>query len=426
MKILIVGSGGREHALAWKAKHNQSVTEIYVAPGNGGTANEDGVTNVEIASDDINGLSKFAQVNEIDLTIVGPELPLVKGITDKFESLNLNCFGPSRKAAQLEGSKKFMKDFLSRHGIPTAIYESFSHLESAIKYLKKLSTPIVIKADGLAAGKGVTVAQTYTEAEKAVRACLEERSFGEAGNKVVIEEFLQGEEASFIVLTDGKTVLPLASSQDHKTRDDQDKGPNTGGMGAYSPAPVITTEIHKKILDQVIMPTIKGLAKEGITYCGFLYAGLMIDNKQNIKVLEFNCRFGDPETQPILMRLDSDLVELCYKASKKELKQIKLKWNSKVSLGVVMASGGYPQEYEKGHPIEGLPPENENLKVFHAGTLAENKLIKTDGGRVLCVTALGKNISEAQLNAYNYVKQIKWKDCFYRTDIGYRAVERES
>ena len=426
MKILIVGSGGREHALAWKAKHNQSVTEIYVAPGNGGTANEDGVTNVEIASDDINGLSKFAQVNEIDLTIVGPELPLVKGITDKFESLNLNCFGPSRKAAQLEGSKKFMKDFLSRHGIPTAIYESFSHLESAIKYLKKLSTPIVIKADGLAAGKGVTVAQTYTEAEKAVRACLEERSFGEAGNKVVIEEFLQGEEASFIVLTDGKTVLPLASSQDHKTRDDQDKGPNTGGMGAYSPAPVITTEIHKKILDQVIMPTIKGLAKEGITYCGFLYAGLMIDNKQNIKVLEFNCRFGDPETQPILMRLDSDLVELCYQASKKELKQIKLKWNSKVSLGVVMASGGYPQEYEKGHPIEGLPPENENLKVFHAGTLAENKLIKTDGGRVLCVTALGKNISEAQLNAYNYVKQIKWKDCFYRTDIGYRAVERES
>ena len=426
MKILIVGSGGREHALAWKAKHNQSVTEIYVAPGNGGTANEDGVTNVEIASDDINGLSKFAQVNEIDLTIVGPELPLVKGITDKFESLNLNCFGPSRKAAQLEGSKKFMKDFLSRHGIPTAIYESFSHLESAIKYLKKLSIPIVIKADGLAAGKGVTVAQTYTEAEKAVRACLEERSFGEAGNKVVIEEFLQGEEASFIVLTDGKTVLPLASSQDHKTRDDQDKGPNTGGMGAYSPAPVITTEIHKKILDQVIMPTIKGLAKEGITYCGFLYAGLMIDNKQNIKVLEFNCRFGDPETQPILMRLDSDLVELCYKASKKELKQIKLKWNSKVSLGVVMASGGYPQEYEKGHPIEGLPPENENLKVFHAGTLAENKLIKTDGGRVLCVTALGKNISEAQLNAYNYVKQIKWKDCFYRTDIGYRAVERES
>ena len=426
MKILIVGSGGREHALAWKAKHNQSVTEIYVAPGNGGTANEDGVTNVEIASDDINGLSKFAQVNEIDLTIVGPELPLVKGITDKFESLNLNCFGPSRKAAQLEGSKKFMKDFLSRHGIPTAIYESFSHLESAIKYLKKLSIPIVIKADGLAAGKGVTVAQTYTEAEKAVRACLEERSFGEAGNKVVIEEFLQGEEASFIVLTDGKTVLPLASSQDHKTRDDQDKGPNTGGMGAYSPAPVITTEIHKKILDQVIMPTIKGLAKEGITYCGFLYAGLMIDNKQNIKVLEFNCRFGDPETQPILMRLDSDLVELCYQASKKELKQIKLKWNSKVSLGVVMASGGYPQEYEKGHPIEGLPPENENLKVFHAGTLAENKLIKTDGGRVLCVTALGKNISEAQLNAYNYVKQIKWKNCFYRTDIGYRAVERES
>ncbi|MFM1566803.1 MAG: phosphoribosylamine--glycine ligase, partial [SAR86 cluster bacterium] len=331
-----------------------------------------------------------------------------------------------REAAQLEGSKEFMKDFLCRHEIPTAVYQSFSDLELAMKYLKGSTVPIVIKADGLAAGKGVTVAQSYSEAEKAIRECLEEKSFGEAGNKVVIEEFLEGEEASFIVLTDGKTVLPLASSQDHKTRDNQDQGPNTGGMGAYSPAPVVTAEIHERIMGQVIIPTIEGLAKEGISYCGFLYAGLMIDAEQNIKVLEFNCRFGDPETQPILMRFESDLVELCYQASKGELEQIELQWNPKVAVGVVMAAGGYPYNYEKGHPIEGLPPETENLKVFHAGTQAQNNVIKTDGGRVLCVTALGKNTTEAQLNAYNCVEEVSWKDCFYRTDIGYRAIERES
>ena len=426
MKVLIVGSGGREHALAWKAKLSQLVDGVYVAPGNGGTANEAGVTNVEIAADDIDGLTNFAQVNEIDLTIVGPEVPLVEGITDKFESLNLNCFGPSKKAAQLEGSKEFMKSFLIRHEIPTAIYESFTDLETALEYLKNSSIPIVIKADGLAAGKGVTVAQSYSEAEKAIRACLENNTFGDAGNKVVVEEFLEGEEASFIVLTDGKTVLPLASSQDHKTRDNEDKGPNTGGMGAYSPAPVVTNEMHKKIMREVITPTIEGLTKEGIDYCGFLYAGVMIDNQQNIKVLEFNCRFGDPETQPILMRLESDLVELCFQASKRELQQIELQWNPKVSLGVVMAAGGYPYEYEKGNTIEGLPIETANLKVFPAGTKAKNDLIETNGGRVLCVTALGKNTTEAQLNAYNCVDQIKWKDCFYRTDIGYRAIERES
>ena len=319
-----------------------------------------------------------------------------------------------------------MKDFLCRHEIPTAVYQSFSDLELAMKHLEGSTVPVVIKADGLAAGKGVTVAQSYSEAEKAIRECLEEKSFGEAGNKVVIEEFLEGEEASFIVLTDGKTVLPLASSQDHKTRDNQDQGPNTGGMGAYSPAPVVTAEIHERIMDQIIIPTIEGLAKEGISYCGFLYAGLMIDAEQNIKVLEFNCRFGDPETQPILMRLESDLVELCYQASKGELGQIELQWNPKVALGVVMAAGGYPYNYEKGHPIEGLPPETENLKVFHAGTQAQNNVIKTNGGRVLCVTALGKNTTEAQLNAYNCVEEINWKDCFYRTDIGYRAIERES
>ena len=426
MKVLIVGSGGREHALAWKAKLSQLVDEIYVAPGNGGTASEVGISNVEIASDDLVGLANFAQINEIDLTIVGPEVPLVEGITDEFESLNLNCFGPSKKAAQLEGSKEFMKDFLTRHEIPTATYKSFTDLDTALDYLKQSSIPIVIKADGLAAGKGVTVAQSYDEAEKAIRACLEKNTFGDAGNKVIVEEFLEGEEASFIVLTDGKTVLPLASSQDHKTRDNEDKGPNTGGMGAYSPAPVVTNQVHKKIMHEVIQPTIQGLSMEGINYCGFLYAGLMIDSQQNIKVLEFNCRFGDPETQPILMRLESDLIELCYQASKRELQQIELQWNPKVSLGVVMAAGGYPYQYEKGYTIGGLPLETENLKVFHAGTKVKDNLIETNGGRVLCVTALGKNTTEAQLNAYNCVEQIKWKDCFYRTDIGYRAIKRES
>jgi len=426
MKVLIVGSGGREHALAWKAKLSQLVDEIYVAPGNGGTASEVGISNVEIASDDLVGLANFAQINEVDLTIVGPEVPLVEGITDEFESLNLNCFGPSKKAAQLEGSKEFMKDFLTRHEIPTATYKSFTDLDTALDYLKQSSIPIVIKADGLAAGKGVTVAQSYDEAEKAIRACLEKNTFGDAGNKVIVEEFLEGEEASFIVLTDGKTVLPLASSQDHKTRDNEDKGPNTGGMGAYSPAPVVTNQVHKKIMHEVIEPTIQGLSKEGINYCGFLYAGLMIDSQQNIKVLEFNCRFGDPETQPILMRLESDLIELCYQASKRELQQIELQWNPKVSLGVVMAAGGYPYQYEKGYTIGGLPLETENLKVFHAGTKVKDNLIETNGGRVLCVTALGKNTTEAQLNAYNCVEQIKWKDCFYRTDIGYRAIKRES
>ena len=319
-----------------------------------------------------------------------------------------------------------MKGFLSRHNIPTANYKSFTNSNEATMHIKSLECPIVIKADGLAAGKGVTVALNEREAINAVEECLNNNVFGSAGSKLIIEEFLEGEEASFIVLTDGKTVLPLASSQDHKTRDNQDQGPNTGGMGAYSPAPVVTAEMHERIMDQVIIPTIEGLAKEGINYCGFLYAGLMIDAEQNIKVLEFNCRFGDPETQPILMRLESDLVELCYQASKGELEQIELQWNPKVALGVVMAAGGYPDNYEKGHAIQGLPSETENLKVFHAGTQAQNNVIKTDGGRVLCVTALGKNTTEAQLNAYNCVEEINWKDCFYRTDIGYRAIERES
>ena len=425
MKILIVGSGGREHALAWKAKQSDLVTEIFVAPGNGGTASEKDIINVDIPAENIEELSKFALKKNIDLTIVGPEVPLVKGITNKFQSLGLNCFGPTEDAARLEGSKEFMKNFLTRNQIPTAAYKSFNDLKLALEYLEKCSYPIVVKADGLAAGKGVTVAQTHSEAEKAVRECLEEKTFGEAGTKVVVEEFLRGEEASFIVLTDGHTILPLASSQDHKTRDNQDKGPNTGGMGAYSPAPVVTPEIHQKIMDQVINPTLAGLAKEGVNYCGFLYAGLMIDQKQNVKVLEFNCRFGDPETQPVLMRLRSDLVDLCYQASKGKLKAIDLEWDPRVALGVVMAAGGYPNYYEKGHPIKGLPPESKTVKVFHAGTQAKDNLIISNGGRVLCVTALGKNTTEAQLNAYNCVKEISWKDCFFRTDIGYRAITKE-
>ena len=426
MRVLIVGSGGREHALAWKAKQSNLVTEIYVAPGNGGTAREKNINNVDIDAEDIEKLSKFALGNSIDLTIVGPEVPLVNGITNKFQSLGLNCFGPTQDAARLEGSKEFMKNFLTKYQIPTAAYESFNDLKLALEHLEKSSYPIVVKADGLAAGKGVTVAQTHSEAEKAIRECLEEKTFGEAGNKVVVEEFLKGEEASFIVLTDGLTILPLASSQDHKTRDNQDKGPNTGGMGAYSPAPIVTPEIHQKIMDQVINPTIAGLVKEGIAYCGFLYAGLMIDQEQNVKVLEFNCRFGDPETQPILMRLRSDLVELCYQASKGQLKAIDLEWDPRVALGVVMAAGGYPNYYEKGYPIKGLPSESKTVKVFHAGTQAEDDIITTNGGRVLCVTALGKNTTEAQLKAYNCIKQINWKNCFYRTDIGHRAIIRES
>jgi len=425
MRILIVGSGGREHALAWKAKQSDLVTEIFVAPGNGGTASEKDINNVDILAENIEELSEFALKKNIDLTIVGPEVPLVKGITNKFQSLGLNCFGPTEDAARLEGSKEFMKNFLTRNQIPTAAYQSFNDLKLALEYLEKCSFPIVVKADGLAAGKGVTVAQTHSEAEKAVRECLEEKTFGEAGTKVVVEEFLRGEEASFIVLTDGHTILPLASSQDHKTRDNQDKGPNTGGMGAYSPAPVVTPEIHQKIMDQVINPTLTGLAKEGMNYCGFLYAGLMIDQEQNVKVLEFNCRFGDPETQPVLMRLRSDLVDLCYQASKGKLKAIDLEWDPRVALGVVMAAGGYPNYYEKGHPIKGLPPESKTVKVFHAGTQAKDNLIISNGGRVLCVTALGKNTTEAQLNAYNCVKEISWKDCFFRTDIGYRAITKE-
>jgi len=428
MKVLIVGSGGREHALAWKASRSDLTSEIYVAPGNGGTALERDITNVEISAEDIDGLASFALKNKIDLTIVGPEVPLVLGITDEFKKKGLRCFGPSKDAARLEGSKDFMKDFLSRNNIPTALYKSFTDINLAKDYVKNHSIPVVIKADGLAAGKGVIIANSTEEAVEAIEQCMEDKEFGEAGSKVVIEEFLEGEEASFIVLTDGNVILPLASSQDHKARDDGDKGPNTGGMGAYSPAPVVTANLHKKIMDEVIIPTIEGLNKEGMNYCGFLYAGLMIDKDKNIKVLEFNCRFGDPETQPILLRMKSDLINLCFEAAEGKLVESEIIWDERVSLGVVMAAGGYPNNYDKGFEISGLlEDETEDLKIFHAGTsLNKEDKVVTNGGRVLCVTALGSNTKEAKEKAYQRVKSIKWEKAYFRRDIGYRALNREA
>ena len=428
MKVLIVGSGGREHALAWKASRSDLTSEIFVAPGNGGTALESDITNVKIAAEDIDGLASFALKNEIDLTIVGPEVPLVLGITDEFKKKGLRCFGPSKDAARLEGSKDFMKDFLSRNNIPTARYKSFTDTNLAKDYVKNHTIPVVIKADGLAAGKGVIIANSTEEAVEAVEQCMEDKEFGEAGSKVVIEEFLEGEEASFIVLTDGNVILPLASSQDHKARDDGDKGPNTGGMGAYSPAPVVTENLHKKIMDEVIIPTIEGLNKEGMNYCGFLYAGLMIDKNKNIKVLEFNCRFGDPETQPILLRMKSDLINLCFEATEEKLVESEIVWDERVSLGVVMAAGGYPNNYDKGFEISGLlEDEAEDLKIFHAGTsLNKEDKVVTNGGRVLCVTALGSNTKEAKEKAYQRVKSIKWEKAYFRRDIGYRALNREA
>ncbi len=425
MKVLVVGSGGREHALAWKLSKSSLVSEIFVAPGNGGTEIEESIQNIAIDSNDIEGLSNFAKKSGIDLTVVGPEDPLVNGITDKFQDEGLLCFGPSKDAARLEGSKEFMKDFLLRNKIPTASYKTFTDSKKAINYIEEQGCPIVIKADGLAAGKGVTVAFDINQAKEAVNQSLNSKVFGDAGTKIVVEEYLEGEEASFIVLTDGNKVIPFASSQDHKARDNGDLGPNTGGMGAYSPAPVVTDSVHKKILDEVIYPTIEGLNSEGSSYCGFLYAGVMVDQNQNIKVLEFNCRFGDPETQPIMMRLKSDLAELCFKACKKELSNEELQWDARKSLGVVMASGGYPFDYEKGNIIEGITEELEDLKVFHAGTIYEEGSVKSNGGRVLCVTTLGESVFLAQKKAYDAISKIKWKDSFYRNDIGYRAIERE-
>ena len=426
MKILIVGSGGREHALAWKAAQSPQVEQVFVAPGNGGTAGEPGVENVAIAADDIAGLVEFARRESIGLTIVGPEAPLVLGLVDAFAEAGLPCFGPRQASAQLEGSKAFAKDFLHRHGIPTAAYGVFTELEPALAYLRQVGAPVVVKADGLAAGKGVILADDLATAEAAVHDMLGGGRFGSAGARVVIEEFLIGEEASFIAMVDGRHILPLASSQDHKARDDGDRGPNTGGMGAYSPAPIVTPEIHDRIMREVMEPTVAGLAAEGLPYLGFLYAGLMIGADGTPKVLEFNCRLGDPETQPLLMRLQSDLVELCLAALDGRLDQVTADWDARPALGVVMAAGGYPDDYETGHVISGLDavPSSE-AKVFQAGTRCEGDAILTNGGRVLCVTALGANVAEAQRLAYQAVDRIQWTGSFCRRDIGHRAIKRE-
>ncbi|MRI32143.1 phosphoribosylamine--glycine ligase [Endozoicomonas sp. OPT23] len=426
MKVLIIGNGGREHALAWKAAQDTNVTDVFVAPGNAGTELEANITNVNIGVLELDKLVAFAQSENVDLTIVGPEAPLVAGVVDQFEAANLAIFGPTQAAAQLEGSKAFTKDFLARHKIPTADYQNFTEIEPAKAYVREKGAPIVVKADGLAAGKGVILADTEEEAFAAIDDMLAGNAFGEAGHRVVVEEFLQGEEASFIVMVDGKNILPLATSQDHKARDNGDKGPNTGGMGAYSPAPVVTQEIHDRAMKEVIIPTVEGMAAEGNTYKGFLYAGLMIDSAGTPKVLEYNCRFGDPETQPIMMRLKSSLAELCLAGAKGKLDSTQADWDSRTALGVVMAAGGYPAEYRKGDQISGIDQANgDTCKVFHAGTQLEGDDILTSGGRVLCVTALGDSTSDAQTEAYKGVAKVKWQDTYYRTDIGHKAINRK-
>ena len=421
MKILVIGAGGREHALAWQCAKFDTVERVYVAPGNAGTELENKVTNVDIDSEDIEGLVGFATSNNIDLTIVGPEAPLVIGVVDSFQEKGLAIFGPTKSASRLEGSKAFCKNFLERNEIPTAYYGVFTDKELAIKYVKEMGTPIVIKADGLAAGKGVIIANNEKDAETAINDMLEGNRFGDAGSRVVIEEFLVGEEASFIVMVDGKNILPMATSQDHKARDNGDNGPNTGGMGAYSPAPIVTDKIFQKVIDTIIRPTVDSMANEGNAYTGFLYAGLMIDKEGNSKVLEYNCRFGDPETQPIMMRLKSNLAELCLLATKGKLDKAKADWDDRVALGVVLAADGYPNSYHSGDKI-GLPTDSSEAKVFHAGTKLENDNVVSNGGRVLCSTALGTNTKNAQSNAYSLVDKINWHGSYYRTDIGFKAL----
>ncbi|MCL5041761.1 MAG: phosphoribosylamine--glycine ligase [Gammaproteobacteria bacterium] len=426
MNVLIIGSGGREHALAWKVAQDARVERVFVAPGNAGTALELKCENVAIDVLEIDRLVDFARDNHVALTIVGPEAPLVAGVVDRFRAANLACFGPTAAAAQLEGSKAFTKDFLARQAIPTAEYGNFTEIEPALAYLREKGAPIVIKADGLAAGKGVIVAMTLDEAEAAVRDMLAGNAFGEAGSRVVIEEFLEGEEASFIVMVDGENVLAMATSQDHKRVGDADTGPNTGGMGAYSPAPVVTPAVHQRIMDEVIWPTVKGMAAEGNIYTGFLYAGLMIDPTGAPKVIEFNCRFGDPETQPIMLRLQSSLVDLVQAALAGTLDQAEAHWDPRPSLGVVLAAGGYPGSYAKGMPISGLDQATAaDAKVFHAGTALHDQQVVTSGGRVLCATALGDSVQQAQQAAYDLAAGIHWDGCFYRRDIGYRAIARE-
>lgn len=426
MKILVIGSGGREHALAWRAKQSPQVEKVFVAPGNAGTHLESSIENVAIDVMDFAALADFAAGNAVALTIVGPEAPLVTGIVDFFRARGLPCFGPTKAAAQLEGSKAFSKDFLKRHGIPTAAYQTFSDAKAASDYIRQRGAPIVVKADGLAAGKGVVVAASAAEAIAAVNDMLSGNRFGEAGHRVVVEDFLSGEEASFIAMVDGQHVLPMATSQDHKARDDGDKGPNTGGMGAYSPAPVVTAEIHRRIMDKVILPTVAGMAADGNPYTGFLYAGLMISPAGEPSVVEFNCRFGDPEAQPVMMRLESDLAALCLAALDGKLDRVAAKWDPRPALGVVMAAGGYPDSYAKGAVISGTDTDGgPEVKVFHAGTRMQGNEVVTNGGRVLCVTALGKDVTAAQAAAYRQVARIHWHQVYFRRDIGYRAVARE-
>ncbi|MDJ0926475.1 MAG: phosphoribosylamine--glycine ligase [Gammaproteobacteria bacterium] len=426
MKVLVVGGGGREHALAWKLSGSPQVDEVLVAPGNAGTAAEPGIRNVAVSAEDIDALLELATAERVDVTVVGPEAPLVAGIVDRFTDAGLRCFGPRAAAAQLEGSKAFTKEFLTRHNIPTGASASFTDTVAALEYLHEHGAPIVVKADGLAAGKGVIVAQTLAEAEAAVRSMLDDQAFGDAGSQILIEEFLTGEEASFIAMVDGEHILPLATSQDHKARDNGDTGPNTGGMGAYSPAPVVTPAIEQRIMREVMQPAVAGMAAEGTPYTGFLYAGLMIASDGTPKVLEFNCRFGDPETQPILFRLRSDLLALVEAALDGQLDSVSADWDPRIAVGVVLAAGGYPEGYRKGDVITGLPASPpEHLKVFHAGTTLDDGNVVTSGGRVLCAVALGDTTAEAQAEAYELVSRINWSDVYYRTDIAYRAIARE-
>ncbi len=422
MKILVVGSGGREHALAWKLAQSKRIQMVLVAPGNGGTALDPQLKNIFIT--DPVQLADFAQQEQVALTVVGPEAPLAAGIVDTFRERGLKIFGPTQKAAQLESSKDFAKAFMHRHGIPTAKYQSFSDAAAAHRYIDEQGAPIVIKADGLAAGKGVVVAMTLEEAHGAVDMMLSDNRFGDAGARVVIEEFLEGEEASFIVMVDGKNILPLATSQDHKRLLDKDEGPNTGGMGAYSPAPIVTPQLHARVMREIIQPTVQGMAKDGIPYTGFLYAGLMIDAQGNPKTLEFNCRMGDPETQPIMARLKTDLVSVMEHAVEGKLDQIELDWDRRTALGVVMAAGGYPDAPKKGDVITGIPEETADSMTFHAGTILENGQLKTSGGRVLCVVGLGDTVRVAHKNAYEAVDQIRFDGMQFRRDIGWRAMRR--
>ena len=427
MNILVIGSGGREHALAWKCAQTDRVNHVYVAPGNAGTSLEPKVKNITIDVLDFPALAQFAKENGIALTIVGPEAPLVEGIVDFFQERGLACFGPSRAAAQLEGSKAFSKDFLKRHGIPTAAFETFTDTASAVSYVQSRGAPIVIKADGLAAGKGVIVAETEAQAIAAVEDMLQGNKYGDAGHRVVIEDFLVGEEASFIAMVDGENILPMASSQDHKARDNGDKGPNTGGMGAYSPAPVVSHAVHERIMEQVIRPTVAGMTSDGHPYVGFLYAGLMIDQDGNPSVVEFNCRFGDPEAQPVMMRLQSDLIELCQLALAGRLDSARAHWDERPAVGVVLAAGGYPDNYQKGAVIKGLDAQHsDSQKIFHAGTREENGQVLTHGGRVLCAAALGQSVAAAQRSAYELADGINWENVYFRTDIAHRAIAREN